>query len=146
LLVEDNPGDVGLVREALKKRHRALQLHVVSTGEDALAFLRHQEPYADAPVPDLVLLDLNLPGKTGYDVLAEIKQDPGLRSIPVVVLTTTDKRRDIQRCYALGANAYIVKPMEVETFLHLVRASVEFLRACKGLVQSLQGSHAQHRR
>src|SRR3977135_47173 len=114
LLVDDNPGDALLVREAIKTpiAQNTLQFSTVPNGTDALAFLQHQEPYTTAAAPDLVLLDLKLPVKNGYEVLAEIKQDPELRYIPVVVLTSTENPQEINRCYELGASAYLVKPLE----------------------------------
>jgi CheY-like chemotaxis protein len=133
LLVEDNPGDVGLVREAVRKfvQQGTLQFSVVHTGSDAFAFLRHHEPYQFAVSPDLVLLDLNLPEKSGYEVLAELKHDPELRFVPIVVFTTTSGELEINRCYELGANAYLVKPLELEQFLNLVQITVAFWGACK---------------
>lgn len=126
LLVEDNPGDARLTFEALKSSGSANHVHHVSDGEQAMRFLRRQEPYANAPVPDVVLLDLNLPRKNGREVLQEMKGDPGLRGIPAVVLTTSSARDDVNACYALGANAYIVKPVEFDRFLDVVRSFEAF--------------------
>ena len=110
LLVEDNPGDVFLVREAIETfiEQGTLQVSTVEDGAQALAFLRRQAPYTNAAQSDLVLTDLNFPGKSGYDLLAELKQDPELKYIPVVVLTSTANPRDVNRCYELGANASLV--------------------------------------
>jgi chemotaxis family two-component system response regulator Rcp1 len=133
LLLEDNPGDVGLVRQAVKEfvQQGRLQCSVVANGADAFAFLRRQGWYLSAGSPDLVLLDLNLPKKSGYEILAELKQDPGLRFVPVVVFTTTSDEQAISRCYELGANAYLVKPLELESFLEVVKSTVSFWSACK---------------
>jgi two-component system, chemotaxis family, response regulator Rcp1 len=133
LLVEDNPGDVGLVRMALAPflAQGTLQLSTVTQGDEALAFLLHHAPYTQGAAPDVVLLDLNLPGKSGYEVLAELKQDPALRSIPVVVLTTTQNAQDINRCYELGASAYLVKPLELEQYLSVVKITAAFWSTCK---------------
>src|SRR2546426_8610291 len=128
LLVEDNPGDVFLLREASATfiEQGSLQCSTVTDGTQALAFLRHQEPYTQAASPDLILLDLNLPGTSGYEVLAELQQDPELKCIPVVVLTSSSRQEDINRCYELGANAYLVKPPELEQALSLLRGTVTF--------------------
>lgn len=121
LLVEDSPGDVRLTREALKDSAIPSRLNVVRDGEEALAFLRRQGPFSDAPSPDLILLDLNLPKKDGREVLADIKQDPELKRIPVVVLTTSEAEQDILRAYDLHANCYITKPMDLDEFLETIR-------------------------
>jgi CheY-like chemotaxis protein len=126
LLVEDDPGDVLLTREALED-HRVLnRLSVVTNGEDALAYLRKQGRYADAPTPDLVLLDLNLPRKDGREVLREVKTDPDLRRTPVVVLTTSDAESDVLASYDLHANAFVRKPVGFEGFITAVRAIDDF--------------------
>ncbi len=122
LLVEDNPGDVELTREALEEARVRNRLHVVSDGEEALAFLRREGRHADAPRPDLVLLDLNLPRLGGREVLAAIKQSDDLRRIPVVVLTTSEAEKDVLGAYELHANAYIVKPVDLDQFLGVVRS------------------------
>ena len=122
LLVEDNPGDVELTREALEEARVRNHLHVVTDGEEALEFLRRQGRHAQAPRPDLVLLDLNLPRMSGSDVLAAIKGDPELRRIPVVVLTTSQAEKDVLGAYELHANAYIVKPVDLDQFLGVVRS------------------------
>jgi CheY-like chemotaxis protein len=126
LLVEDDPGDVLITREAFADNKVRNQLSVVSDGEAAMAFLRREEGYADAPRPDLVLLDLNLPRKAGHEVLAEIKSDVDLQRIPVVVLTTSDAEEDILRSYDLHANAYVTKPVDFDCFLNVVRQIDEF--------------------
>jgi CheY-like chemotaxis protein len=133
LVVDDNQGDVYLVREAVKEfvQQGTLHLSPVEDGQQALAFLRRQAPYTDAAQPDLVLLDLNLPGKSGYEVLAELKQDAELKYIPVVILTSTANPQEVNRCYELGANAYIVKPLDLEEFLSLLKITVAFWSACK---------------
>ena len=122
LLVEDNPGDVRLTREALREHQLELHLHVVENGEDACAFLRRQDPYRHETVPDLILLDLNLPRRDGREVLADIKSDPVLRQIPVVVLTSSDAESDVQKAYALGANCYLTKPAGFDEYGALVKA------------------------
>jgi two-component system, chemotaxis family, response regulator Rcp1 len=126
LLVEDNPGDVRLTVEALKEGKVHNHLSVVSDGVEALAFLRNQGPYSDAPRPDLMLLDLNLPKKDGREVLAEIKDDPSLRRIPVVVLTTSEAEADVLKSYALHANCYITKPVDLEQFIHVIGTIEDF--------------------
>jgi two-component system, chemotaxis family, response regulator Rcp1 len=126
LLVEDNPGDVLLTKEALTEGKVANNLAVAADGEEALAFLRREGKFAGASRPDLVLLDLNLPRKDGRDVLAEIKDDPDLRRIPVVVLTTSGAEEDIVKTYDLHANCYIRKPVDLQQFLQVVRAIDDF--------------------
>ncbi|MBX5493058.1 MAG: response regulator [Chloroflexi bacterium] len=122
LLVEDSPADVDLTREALEDAKVSNNLHVVADGVEALAFLRREGPYVEAPRPDLILLDLNLPKKDGREVLAEIKADPALRRIPVVVLTTSEAEQDIVRSYDLHANCYITKPVDLDAFIEVVRS------------------------
>ena len=126
LLVEDNPGDVRLTQEALKEAKLGNELHVVEDGVEAMAFLRRQGAYRNAVRPDLILLDLNLPLKNGREVLAEIKDDPKLRRIPVVVLTTSQSEADIVKAYDLHANCYITKPVDLNQFLIVVRAIEDF--------------------
>jgi CheY-like chemotaxis protein len=126
LLVEDDPGDVLMTQEGLTESKVANNLHVVSDGEAAVAYLRRQEPYADAPRPGLILLDLNLPRMDGREVLAVIKEDPDLRRIPVVVLTTSESEEDVLRSYDLHANAYVTKPVEFEQFVAVVRQIDDF--------------------
>jgi CheY-like chemotaxis protein len=126
LLVEDDPGDVLITREAFAENKVRNKLDVVSDGEAAMAYLRRQGDFAAAPRPDLVLLDLNLPRRDGHEVLAEIKSDPDLQRIPVVILTTSDAEEDILRSYNLHANAYVTKPVDFERFLTVVRQVDEF--------------------
>jgi CheY-like chemotaxis protein len=126
LLVEDDPGDVLLIRESFADHKVANDLSIVSDGVQALAFLRREDEYASARRPGLVLLDLNLPRMNGIEVLAEIKGDTLLKTIPVVVLTTSDAEEDIVRSYKLHANAYITKPVEFERFKHVVHQIDEF--------------------
>ena len=126
LLAEDNPGDVRLTKEALKDGSVLNHLHVVQDGEKALAFLRGDGQYVDAPRPHLILLDLNMPRRDGREVLAEIKQDSELRRIPVVVLTTSKAEEDILKSYDLNANCYITKPVDLDQFFGVVRAIEEF--------------------
>jgi CheY-like chemotaxis protein len=121
LLVEDDPGDVLMTQEAFEEHKVRNRLHVVNDGVDAVAFLRREGEYAGAPRPDLVLLDLNLPRRDGREVLAEIKNDPDLCHIPVVVLTTSQADEDIVRSYQLHANAYVTKPVDFERFIAVVR-------------------------
>lgn len=120
LLVEDNPADMRLVREALGERAVAVELHWVADGSAALDFLQRRGAHVDAPVPDLVLLDLNLPGIGGQEVLVEIKRDPALASIPVVVLTSSAARHDVLDAYAAHANAYQLKPADYDDYLSLI--------------------------
>lgn len=126
LLVEDNPGDVRLTREALKEGKVHNNLSVARDGVEALAFLRREGEYADAPRPDVILLDLNLPRMDGREVLAEVKADPALRSIPVVILTTSEAERDITRAYELHANCYITKPVDLDQFITVVKSIEDF--------------------
>ena len=126
LLVEDDPGDVLMTKEAFEDYKLKNQLHVVNDGSEAMAFLRQQGQYADAPRPDLVLLDLNLPRMDGREVLQAIKSDPELASIPVVVLTTSEAEEDVLRSYSLHANAYVTKPVDFERFIQVVRQIDEF--------------------
>jgi len=121
LLVEDNPGDVRLTREAFKEGKVLNNLSVVEDGAEAMAFLYQQGKYADAPRPDLILLDLNLPKKDGRQVLPEIKADTNLKRIPVVVLTTSKAEQDILKTYNLHANCYVTKPVDLEQFISVVR-------------------------
>jgi two-component system, chemotaxis family, response regulator Rcp1 len=126
LLVEDSPGDVRLTREAFKESKVLNHLHVVKDGVEAIAFLRNEGQYASAVRPDLILLDLNLPKKNGQEVLAEIKEDPGLKRIPVVILTVSKAEEDIIRSYNLHANCYITKPVELDQFLTAVKGIANF--------------------
>jgi chemotaxis family two-component system response regulator Rcp1 len=126
LLVEDNPGDVDLTREALENSKVYNILHVVGNGEAAMTFLRRQGEYANAPRPDLVLLDLNLPRKDGREVLAEIKSDEDLKRIPVVILTSSGDEEDILKSYNLHANCYITKPIDINQFIKVVKSIEDF--------------------
>ncbi|MBP2477397.1 two-component system response regulator [Crossiella equi] len=126
LLVEDDPGDVLMTTEAFEENKVGNRLHVVSDGVEAMAFLRREGKWADAPRPDLVLLDLNLPKMDGREVLAEIKGDERLRRIPVVVLTTSEAEEDVLRSYQLHANAYVTKPVDFEQFVKVVRQVDDF--------------------
>jgi chemotaxis family two-component system response regulator Rcp1 len=126
LLVEDSPGDVRLTREAFREANPAVRLHVAADGMEAMAFLRHQGVNADAPRPDFILLDLNLPKMDGREVLALIKEDISLRTIPTVILTTSEADADILQSYELNANAYLRKPVTLEAFEALVRSINDF--------------------
>jgi two-component system, chemotaxis family, response regulator Rcp1 len=126
LLVEDNPGDVRLTIEGLNEGKVRNNLHVARDGVEALAFLRREAPFADAVRPDLILLDLNLPRKDGREVLADIKSDHDLRTIPVVVLTTSRAEQDVLHSYQLQANCYITKPVDLEQFITVVKSIENF--------------------
>lgn len=126
LLVEDNPGDVRLTREALREGKVRNNLHTVPDGVEALAFLRREGKYAAVPRPDLILLDLNLPKKDGREVLGAVKADASLRTIPVVVLTSSQAEQDIARAYDLHANCYITKPVDLDQFIAVVRSIEDF--------------------
>jgi CheY-like chemotaxis protein len=126
LMVEDNPRDARLAEEALKDSKVKNNLYHVKDGMSAMRFLYQEAEYAHAPHPDLVLLDLNLPRKDGREVLEEIKEDPELKLIPVVVLTTSEAERDLVRTYGLHANAYVVKPIDLDRFIEVVQAIEDF--------------------
>ena len=126
LMVEDNPADVRLTVEAFRDAKVLNNMHVVHDGEDALAFLRREGKHSGAPKPDLILLDLNLPKKDGREVLTDIKNDPELRRIPVVVLTTSDDEKDVLKAYDLHVNAYITKPVDLDQFIKIVEAVEDF--------------------
>jgi CheY-like chemotaxis protein len=126
LLVEDNPGDVRLTLEVMKDARVRNHMSMVKDGVEALAFLRREGDFADAPRPDLILLDLNLPKKDGREVLADIKADPTLRRIPVVVLTVSKDEEDILKSYDLYANCYVTKPINMEQFIAVVRSIEDF--------------------
>jgi CheY-like chemotaxis protein len=126
LLVEDNPGDTRLVIEAMREAKLENYIHVVEDGVEAMQFLRREGRFGDAPRPDLILLDLNLPKKDGRAVLAEVKTDPVLKRIPVVVLTTSQAEEDVLRAYELHANCYITKPVDMEQFMKVVAQIDEF--------------------
>ena len=126
LLAEDNPGDARLTMEALKDGRFLCQVHLAKDGVEAMEFLRREGRFADAPRPDLMFLDLNMPRKDGREVLEEMKDDPALRRIPVVVLTTSEAEQDLCRSYDLHANCYIIKPLDVDQFFQIVRAIEDF--------------------
>lgn len=126
LLVEDNPADVRLTIEALKEAKVHNNLHIATDGAEAVSFLRREGKFSEAPRPDLILLDLNLPRKDGREVLEEIKSDPALKSIPVVVLTTSEAEEDILRAYNLSANCYVTKPVDLEQFIKVVNSIENF--------------------
>jgi CheY-like chemotaxis protein len=133
LLVEDDPGDAMMTSEALSSAKVAHDLHVVDNGEAAIAFLRQEAPYSDAPRPDLIVLDLNLPRVDGREVLAFVKNDPSLRRIPTVILTTSDSDDDIATSYDLHANAFVTKPVDLDSFLSAMRQLDDFFLSVASL-------------
>jgi len=126
LLVEDSPGDVRLTQEALREANRAVHLHVASDGVEAMAFLRREGSYAQVPRPDLILLDLNLPRMDGREVLAQIKSDESLKTIPTIILTTSEAEADILKSYQLQANCFLSKPVQLDDFENLVKSINDF--------------------
>ena len=138
LLVEDSPSDAAMTIEAMHEGRIVNQVHVATDGEMAMAFLRRQGPFADAPRPDLILLDLNLPRMDGREVLREVKDDPILKTIPVIVLTTSAAEEDILKSYELHANAYVTKPVAFEAFFSAVRGIEDFWLALVHLPQPKQ--------
>jgi chemotaxis family two-component system response regulator Rcp1 len=126
LLVEDSPGDVRLTQEAFGEANRAIHLHVAADGVEAMSFLKREGTNVDAPRPDLILLDLNLPRMDGREVLAEIKGDPSLKTIPTIILTTSESQADIVKSYQLQANCYVSKPVQLNAFEVLVRSINDF--------------------
>jgi chemotaxis family two-component system response regulator Rcp1 len=126
LLVEDSPGDVRLTQEAFRDANRSIHLHVVSDGVEAMTFLRREGAHVDAPRPDLILLDLNLPKMDGREVLAQIKEDASLKTIPTVILTTSEAEVDIVKSYQLHANCYLSKPVQLDAFESLVKSINDF--------------------
>jgi|SRR5580704_17802262 chemotaxis family two-component system response regulator Rcp1 len=126
LLVEDNPVDVRFTHEAFRDADRSIHFHVVSDGVEAMAFLRHEGSHIHAPRPDLILLDLNLPKMNGREVLAHIKEDDGLKTIPILILTTSDAEEDIVESYQLQANCYLKKPTQLDEFEELVKSINDF--------------------
>ncbi|HYT10151.1 MAG TPA: response regulator [Mycobacteriales bacterium] len=143
LLVEDDPGDVLMTREAFEEHKLHNTLHVVNDGVEALRFLRREGEYADSPRPGLVLLDLNLPRKDGREVLREVKADESLRTIPVVVLTTSEAEEDVLRSYKLYANAYVTKPVDFERFIRVVQQIDEFFVTVVRLPTSVRAADGQ---
>jgi CheY-like chemotaxis protein len=126
LLAEDNPGDVRLTLEAMRESKIRNNINVVPDGMEAMAFLRKQGKYADVPTPDVVLLDLNLPKKNGCEVLADIKSDPKLKRIPVVIITSSEAEQDILRTYDLHANCYVTKPVDLDQFIKVIQSIESF--------------------
>lgn len=126
LLVEDSPGDVRLTQEAFRDANRAVNLHVATDGVEAMEFLRKQGAHESAPRPDLILLDLNLPKMDGREVLVHIKEDQNLKTIPTVILTTSDAEADIVKSYQLQANCYLTKPVQLDAFETLVKSINDF--------------------
>jgi len=126
LLVEDSPGDVRLTQEAFRDANTSIQLHVTTDGVEAMAFLRHEGKHVHAPRPDLILLDLNLPKMDGREVLAHIKEDKDLKTIPTVILTTSESEADIAKSYQLQANCYLCKPVQLDAFDNLVKSINDF--------------------
>jgi CheY-like chemotaxis protein len=126
LLVEDSPGDVRLTSDALRSANSRVRIHVAREGAEAIAFLRKEGKYVDAPRPDLILLDLNLPGMTGTEVLTHVKADESLKTIPTLILTTSEAEPDIVNSYVLKANAYLTKPLRLDAFESLVKSVNDF--------------------
>ncbi|OGS37062.1 MAG: response regulator [Elusimicrobia bacterium RIFOXYB2_FULL_49_7] len=126
LLVEDNPGDIRLTQEAFKEAKISNHISIVQNGEQAIAFLHKENDYANMPTPAIILLDLNLPKKDGREVLAEIKEDPNLKRIPVVILTTSKAEEDILKTYNLHVNCYITKPVDLDQFLEVIKSIENF--------------------
>lgn len=126
LLVEDNPGDIYLTQEAFKESKFKNSLHVVKNGVECMEYLRRRGKYSEAQMPDVILLDLNLPKKNGREVLAEVKRDERLKYIPVIVLTSSQNEKDIRSSYELNANCYISKPVDYDEFIHIIRAIENF--------------------
>jgi two-component system, chemotaxis family, response regulator Rcp1 len=139
LLVEDSPGDVRLTQEAFRDANRSIHLHVASDGVEAMAFLRRQGAHVHDPRPDIILLDLNLPKMDGREVLAHIKEDENLKTIPTVILTTSDAEADIVKCYQLQANCYLSKPVQLEAFENLVKSVNDFWLTKVKLPQQKRG-------
>src|SRR5580658_9568706 len=138
LLVEDSPGDVRLTKEAFRDANGAIRLHVASDGIEAMAFLKRQGDHADAPRPDFILLDLNLPKMDGREVLSTIKGDDNLKTIPTIILTTSDAEADILRSYQLQANCYLTKPVHLDEFEGVVKSINDFWLTRAKLPQRIQ--------
>ena len=138
LLVEDSPGDVRLTQEAFRDANIAISLHVATDGVEAMAFLRHEGAYAKSPRPDFILLDLNLPRMDGREVLAHIKDDANLKTIPTVILTTSDAEADIVKSYQLQANCYLSKPVQLDAFEGLVKSINDFWLIRAKLPQTME--------
>ena len=138
LLVEDSPGDVRLTQEAFRDANKSVHLHVATDGVEAMAFLRHEGAHADAPRPDLILLDLNLPKMDGREVLARIKEDDSLKLIPTIILTTSDAEADIVKSYQLQANCYLTKPGQLDGFEAVVKSINDFWLTKVKLPQQVQ--------
>lgn len=143
LLVEDSPSDVRLTQEALSEGQVLNRLHVVNDGVEAIEFLRRSGTHQNASRPDIILLDLNLPRKNGIEVLQEIKQDDDLKSIPVIVLTTSDNEQDVLRSYCLHANAYLTKPVGLDQFMDVIRSFKNFWLTIVTLPPSIAGDEPQ---
>lgn len=126
LVIEDNPGDIRLIKESLREFGDQVDLQVVMDGDDALKYLSQQTPFDDAPRPNLIFLDLNLPKGTSKEVLRQIKDDQSLRNIPVAVLTSSDADRDVREAYELHANCYLRKPVDLDSFMSTIRSTVKF--------------------
>jgi CheY-like chemotaxis protein len=126
LLVEDSKGDIGLIEEVFEEAKIKNNLHIAEDGEEAILFLNNQGPFSDAPRPDIILLDLNLPKKDGREVLQEVKEDDNLKNIPIVVLTTSKAEEDILRSYNLHANAYVTKPVDFNQFIKVIKTIEDF--------------------
>ncbi len=142
-MVEDDAGDVQLTKEALKDSKLMIDLQIVEDGERALQFLRRQSPFQRSPRPDLILLDLNLPKVDGREVLQRVKSDPVLRTIPIVVVTTSDADADIERSYGLGANCYVTKPIGLDQFIKVVKVIEEFWMTVVKLPTAISPSSAR---
>jgi len=138
LLVEDSPGDVRLTLESFRDANPDVRLHVAPDGAEAMAFLRREDGHADAPRPELILLDLNMPKKDGREVLAEIKADESLKLIPTVILTTSEAEADVIKCFELQANSYLVKPVDLTAFEVLVKSINDFWLSKSTLPKRIQ--------
>jgi chemotaxis family two-component system response regulator Rcp1 len=142
LLVEDSPGDVRLMQEVFRDANSFIHLHVASDGVEAMAFLRKEGAHVNDPRPDIILLDLNLPKMDGREVLAHIKEDDGLKTIPTVILTTSDAEADIVKCYQLQANCYLSKPVQLDAFEGLVKSLNDFWLTKVKLPQQMRSGRA----